>query len=344
MNTNWLTLPKERRIEILNQVTELTGLPAIAIEKDWWVTLALNASFSLPCSEHIVFKGGTSLSKGWNLIERFSEDIDLAIDRRFFGFEGEITKTQIRKLLKQSCVFISADFLSDLTQKLTEWGAIGECRLFVQQVKESDKDPQVIEIHYNSVVDTSEYLPQRVLIEITSRSLMEPTEEREINSILSTNFPKQSFTTDSKSIPTVLPQRTFLEKIFLLHEEFSQMPEKIRIDRLSRHLYDLEKLMDTEHGVEALKNRKLYDSIVVHREKFNPLRGLDYSNHSPDKVKIIPPDAVINYYEKDYNEMTKFLIYGHPLSFQNLLKRILDLQARIKSLNWTNNQLSNSVD
>ena len=90
MNTNWLTLSRERRVEILNQATELTGLPAIAIEKDWWVSLCLNASFFLPYSEHIVFKGGTSLSKGWNLIERFSEDIDLAIDRDFFGFEGDI--------------------------------------------------------------------------------------------------------------------------------------------------------------------------------------------------------------------------------------------------------------
>jgi len=224
MNTTWLTLSKERRIEILNQATELTGLPAIAIEKDWWVILCLNASFSLPYSEHIVFKGGTSLSKGWDLIERFSEDIDLAIDRKFFGFEGDISKTQIRKLRKESCEFISTEFLKGLIQTLTDWGAIAECELFVQPVNDSDKDPRVIEIHYNSVIDTSEYLPQRVLIEVSSRSLMEPTQKREINSILSINFPKLSFSTNAFIIPAVLPQRTFLEKIFLLHEEFSQGP------------------------------------------------------------------------------------------------------------------------
>jgi hypothetical protein len=297
MNTNWLTLSKERRIEILNQATELTGLPAIAIEKDWWVTLCLNASFSLPCSNQIVFKGGTSLSKGWDLIERFSEDIDLAIDRKFFGFEGDISKTQIRKLRKQSCEFISTEFFKDLTQTLTDWGVVAECELFAQPVNDSDKDPQVIEIHYNSVVDTSEYLPQRVLIEISSRSLMEPTEKREINSILSVNFPKLDFATDAYSIPTVLPQRTFLEKIFLLHEEFSQEPEKIRINRLSRHLYDLVRLMDTEHGIAALQDKELYNIIISHRAKFNPLRGLDYGNHTPDKIKIIPPESVIQEYE-----------------------------------------------
>lgn len=266
------------------------------------------------------------------MIERFSEDIDLAINRKFFGFDGDISKTQIRKLRKQSCEFISTEFLKDLTLILTDWGAIAECKLFAQPVKDSDKDPQVIEVHYNSVVDSSEYLPQRVLIEVSSRSLMEPTEKREINSILSMNFPKLDFTTDAFTIPTVLPQRTFLEKIFLLHEEFSQVPEKIRTDRLSRHLYDLVRLMDTEHGIAALQDKELYNNIVSHREKFNPLRGLDYGNHTPDKIKIIPPDSVMKNYENDYTEMTKFMIYGEALTFEGLLKRISELQKRINNL------------
>ena len=332
MNSNWLTLSKERRIEILNQATELTGLPSVAIEKDWWVTMALNASFSLPYSKNIVFKGGTSLSKGWNLIERFSEDIDLAIDRKYFGFDGDISKTQIKNLRKQSCEFISTSFLADLTKILTEWKAIDECKLIAQPVKDSDKDPQVIEIQYNSVIDTSEYLPQRVLIEVSSRSLMEPIEERQINSILSENFPQQNFATFPFAIPTVLPQRTFLEKVFLLHEEFSQETEKIRIDRLSRHLYDLEKLMDTEHGIEALKNIDLYNNIIAHREKFNSLRGLDYVNHIPIKISILPPQVIVKGYERDYEAMTSFMIYGEPLKFDHLMKRILELQTRINSI------------
>ncbi len=226
MNTQWLTLSKERRIEILNQATELTGLPSVAIEKDWWVTMALNATFSLPYSKNIVFKGGTSLSKGWNLIERFSEDIDLAIDRHFFGFQDDISKTQIKNLRKQSCEFISTTFLSDLTKTLTGWKVIDECNLIAQPIKDSDKDPQVIEIQYNSVIETSEYLAQRVLIEVSSRSLIEPIEERKINSILSENFPQQSFVTDPLAIPTVLPQRTFLEKVFCYTKNFHRLLKK----------------------------------------------------------------------------------------------------------------------
>lgn len=332
MNTNWLQLSTERRIEILNQASNISGLPAIAIEKDWWVTLALKASFSFEYSPNIVFKGGTSLSKGWDLIERFSEDIDFAIDRKFFGFEGDISKTQIKNLRKKSCEFISTTFLADLINQFTEWKAIDKCRVFAHAVNDSDKDPQVIEIDYNSVLDKSDYLPQRVLIEVSSRSLMEPCENREINSILSLTIPNQSFTTESFIVSTVLPQRTFLEKIFLLHEEFSQETAKIRIERLSRHLYDLEKLMNTEHGISAIQNVELYNSIVSHREKFNALRGMDYSNHIPSKINIIPPLGIIKDWEKDYQTMSRNMIYGEPLTFESLIKRIRELQERINNI------------
>jgi len=333
MNTEWLKITKERKIDILNQASNRTGLPAIAIEKDWWVTLTLNASFDLDYSSHIVFKGGTSLSKGWNLIERFSEDIDLAIDRKFFGFEVDMSKNQIKKLRKKSCEFFSTTFVSDLTNKFTAWKTIDECSLNAQEVKESDKDPQIIEINYNSVLEKSDYLPQRVLIEISSRSLMEPSEVREINSIISDVFTSQSFAIEPFKISTVLPQRTFLEKMFLLHEEFLQDISKIRINRLSRHLYDLEKIMDTEYGTAALKDKELFVSIVNHRKKFNAIRGLDYSNHIPGKIKIIPPNEIISDWEKDYTTMTENMIYGEALSFDALIKRIEILQKRVNEIN-----------
>lgn len=331
MNTTWLTLPIERRIDILNQATEFTGLPVVAIEKDWWVTLVLNACFFLPYNEHLIFKGGTSLSKAWNLIERFSEDIDLALDRKYLGFEGDISKTQIRKLRTKSCEFISTVFVEDLKKVFTEWNAINECSIIAQAVKDTDKDPQIIEIHYQSVLDTERYLPQKVLIEVGSRSLTEPTEKREINSIFSSLFPNLNFTDKPFSIATVLPQRTFLEKVFLLHEEFSQASEKIRTNRLTRHLYDLEKLMDTEHGIEALQNITLYNNIVAHREKFNAIRGIDYANHTPDKISIIPPDSIIEQWREDYQAMTRNMFYGKFLTFDELINRITELQRRVNT-------------
>ena len=104
--TPWTKLSKEERLTILTNIAEEKGIVENAIEKDFWVSMVLRSIFSLPYAVALVFKGGTSLSKGWNLIERFSEDIDLAIDRKFLGFGEELNKSQRTKLRKESGGFI----------------------------------------------------------------------------------------------------------------------------------------------------------------------------------------------------------------------------------------------
>lgn len=332
MNTVWLKLSKERKIEILNQVSSRTGLPPIAIEKDWWVTVTLHCAFNQQYSPNIVFKGGTSLSKGWNLIERFSEDIDLAIDRKNFGFEGDLSINQIKKLRKKSCAFAANTFVSDLSKSFSDLNADDDCEVKAIITEESDRDPQIIEINYYSVLEKSDYLPSRVLIEVSSRSLMEPSEDRKINSLISEIFKNQPFSTESFNVLSVLPQRTFLEKIFLLHEKFSQPKSKAVAERLSRHLYDLEKLMDSEYGTAALEDKKLFENIVNHRKTFNVIRGIDYSNHTKGNIRIIPPDDVIKEWEYDYNTMRENMIYGGSLGFSSLIKRIEELQTRVNNI------------
>ena len=113
----WLKLSKKRRIEILEQVNNRLGLPIQAVEKDWWVTMVLKAVFSSRFAQYLVFKGGTSLSKAYHLIDRFSEDIDLAIDRKFLGFDGELSGTQIKKLRKASGTFIVTDFFNEFEKR-----------------------------------------------------------------------------------------------------------------------------------------------------------------------------------------------------------------------------------
>ena len=328
----WLTLDDKTRRDIYERVGSAKEWKPFTVEKDWWVTLALKACFEISCAPHLVFKGGTSLSKAWDLIERFSEDIDLAIDRDFLGFKGELSKTQIGKLRKKSCEYISNDFRKELQSKFDQWGASSQCKIIAQPVTDTDKDPQVIEIHYRSVFDTSDYVPRRVLIEISARSLMEPSSPREIVSIIGAAISDQPFSDKPFNVLTVLPQKTFFEKIFLLHEEFSKVPEEIRVERLSRHLYDLEILMDTEYGKEALVDIELYKHIVAHREKYNHQRGLNYANHAPDKISIIPPKEVIGAWEKDYKEMQENMIYGNSKNFDALIKRMNELQERVRGI------------
>ncbi len=122
---NWIKIPEKERADILNSVAITTGLPNVAIEKDWWVTMVLRALFSCECAPHIVFKGGTSLSKAWNIIERFSEDIDIAIDRSFFGFEGKLRRKQITSLRRASCSYTKNNLKDELNNKLQEAGING---------------------------------------------------------------------------------------------------------------------------------------------------------------------------------------------------------------------------
>ena len=103
---DYFTLPTAQQRTILEQTAIKKALPKQAIEKDLWVTTILQIVFSLPCADNLVFKGGTSLSKVWNLINRFSEDIDLAIDRNVFELDGELTKKQVKKLRKASSIFV----------------------------------------------------------------------------------------------------------------------------------------------------------------------------------------------------------------------------------------------
>jgi Nucleotidyl transferase AbiEii toxin, Type IV TA system len=330
---DWLELSEKRRQETLNLTRTRTGLLENAIEKDWWVTLALKVAFSTKWAPNLVFKGGTSLSKSWHLIERFSEDIDLSLEREVLGFTGDLSKNKLKALRKASFHFISNDFKNAIEEQLLSMGVDEKnFTLTAQESKDSDRDPQVLELQYKSVLNNSGYIQEKVLIEIGARSLREPASERIIQSIIGATFPEQDFAGKAFSVLTVEPRRTFLEKAFLLHEEFRKPIEQIRYERMSRHLYDLERLMDTPHAKEALSDPTLYESIVEHRKKFNQLRGIDYSFHSPDQINFLPPDDVIPVWENDYKLMRESMIYGEALEFQPLIKRLKELIEKFRSI------------
>ena len=327
----WLNLSKEDRLTTLNNAYKKIGLPPKSIEKDWWVTMTLRALFQCECAGHIVFKGGTSLSKAWNIIERFSEDIDIAIDRKLFGFDGELSKKQINNLRRMSCSYISGKLKDELDNKLKDAGISGYS-VSVEETGDTTKDPQVIEVHYDSLFNLGSYIQEKVLIEIGARSLIEPSKDVQLRSILANTFPDAVFADDYFSIPTVVPQRTFLEKAFLLHEEFQKPAEKIRVNRMSRHIYDLEKMMDTDFAIDALNDRELYNTIVAHRSTLTKMKEVDYTTHTPDKINFVPPLNVIDLWKADYESMQKNMIYGKSLPFDELMDRIKELNERFRKI------------
>lgn len=327
----FLKLSENDRKEVFKQAAAKTGLPVYAIEKDWWVTQLLRIIFSSKFSSSLIFKGGTSLSKAYSLITRFSEDIDLGIDRVYFKMDGELTRNQIKTLRKKSSKFISGEFFRMVIQSLID-EELPFMSISIEPYESSDTDPSRISITYKPLVEHNIYILPRILLEISCRSLKDPNEERSIQAIIDREFAEITFAKEAFSVSTVSPERTFLEKIFLLHEEWQK--QKIRIDRLSRHLYDLERIMDTEYGAKAFENSDLYNTIIKHRERYTNIRGVDYSKHIPKLIKIVPPNSVLTDYEKDYSEMSEHMFVGENLSWKKLIERLKLLESKINSLNW----------
>lgn len=325
----WFQLPDETKIRLFAETSRQIGLPSSsAVEKDWWVVQTLAVIFSMDCANALIFKGGTSLSKGWNLIQRFSEDIDLALDREYLGFTGELTKGDIRRLRRKSYQFITEVFTEELKSKFAELG-FKEVTVKYREVENHDQDPLIIEIYYNKLTETDTYLKPGVLVEVGSRSLKEPLSQRTFGTFVSEIYKDNPFTDKPITIPVVNPERTFLEKVFLLHEEFQKPFDKIRVERLSRHLYDIEKLSQTRYAEIALKDTELYNTIVKHRSKFTAISGIDYDKHKPENIRFVPPDNILSLWGKDYQDMTTSMIYGQPLTFDELINRLTNLQKRI---------------
>lgn len=328
----WFKLSEEDRRIIINQVSAKTGLLPVAVEKDLWVMIALQAIFSTEIAPHLVFKGGTSLSKAWGIIERFSEDIDLAIDRSFFGFEGDLNRTQVKNLRKTSCKYVDEKLPKLLKEALLKNG-VKEFELSVTEFEESDTDPLALELRYNSLVEQQAYLQPRILIEISSRSLIEPFENRELSSIISEVYPDQKFIDKPVLIPTVTPTRTLIEKMFLLHEEFQKPKDKkIKSERMTRHLYDLSRLMDTDFLEKAIADKELYRTILQHRTQLTRISWVDYSKHDYKTLDFIPPPEIIAEYEKDYLAMKESMFYGETESFESLIKKLKKLKDRFNSI------------
>jgi hypothetical protein len=329
----WLQLSDNDKLTCFQAIADKHDLKMPAVEKDWWVTHTLATIFSMPYSKSLIFKGGTSLSKAWKIIERFSEDIDLALDREFLGFAGDLSKTQISKLRYASYKFLTEIFTPELQQKFNELG-FANVLVKYREVVNHDQDPLIIEIYYPKLTEKDIYLRPGVLVEIGSRSLKEPFSPCKFQTLVAENYGDKLFTDNEITIPTVNVERTFLEKVFLLHEEYQRPAEKRRVERLSRHLYDIEKISQTLYFQKALSDKDLYKTIVAHRDKFSHLGGVDYAKHEPQFINIIPPEKLLPLWEKDYSEMSESMIYGEKLSFNELINNIKQVNDKINKIEW----------
>jgi predicted nucleotidyltransferase component of viral defense system len=329
---NWFELAIEDRRILLQQASTQSAINEKALEKDLWVTLVLRAVFKTKYAPYLHFKGGTSLSKAWQVIDRFSEDIDLSIDRSFYGFEEDLSFTQIRKLKRISSVFVSTEMKTDLEKTLLEMGVPRQVfAVLATPIPPSRKDtvdPQELVISFVSILDNVEYLPNTIKVEFSARAIKDLSHLREVNALVENAFPHLELVGNRFEVSAIAPQITLLEKVFLLHEEFTRQPTEMRYLRMSRHFYDLYRLSETKYAESALQDLPLFERIVAHRKHYIRQAGINYA-YGRESLSCLPPDYLLDHYRRDYEKMVQNMIYGKAPNFAEIIHAVHALQAAL---------------
>jgi len=239
-------MPARERADLFAETAERKVLPEAIIEKDFWVCWMLKQLFSIEAlSGRLLFKGGTSLSKIFHAINRFSEDIDLAVDYEALGFKGErdprredISKTKRAGILDQMMTecrrYIGSEFLDVLKARCGEiLGATDAWSLHVSE------DPNVVQFRYPTAITKNlDYVSPQVVLELGTHAEFVPHDRFAIRSFAAEEFPNVVVDGDV-AVVALLAKRTFWEKATILHAEYYRPPEKPIPDRYSRHYYDV---------------------------------------------------------------------------------------------------------
>ncbi len=334
-----LKLSEEEQRTIFRNTAQKMGVHEAIIEKDYWVCLILDYLFDKSrFQKYLTFKGGTSLSKCFNLIKRFSEDIDLILDWRLLGYEKdepwqERSKTKQDAFNKESNakveVFLANEFLPIFISDLST--IIGkEANAEIER-----SDPQTVSFHYPQLFSMESIL-QSIRLEIGSLAAWTPAVERTITPYIFEYYPKL-VQIPSISVFACSAERTFWEKVTILHHEANR-PEHLDMPmRYSRHYYDLHCIAQSEYKTVALRQLNLLQKVVDFKMKFYPRAWAKYEEALPGSIKLIPPSSRFKTLRNDYEGMTEMLFGKYP-SFDELMQSISSLETAINQISFASRQ------
>lgn len=325
----------------IGQTAARLGWIESSVEKDFWVTWTLQQLFAMPdLAPHLTFKGGTSLSKAWGLIDRFSEDIDLTIGRDALGFGGANSpeqapsaKQQSKRLkaLKLAC----SDHVRDLVhpQLLERLEAVLGQTGWTLRMDAEDPDAQTLLFAYPThfAAQAARYLRPVVKIEFGARSDPWPASERVVRPVMAENFPQVLEGSDAV-VHALAPERTFWEKAMLLHEETYRPEGKPRRPRMARHYYDLFRLIEQGVGKSVLRDPDLFEQIAAHRRVFFAQTWVDYSTLRPESLRITPLPEQEATWRQDYAEMQGEMFSAAPPEFDTVLASIREFEADMRDI------------
>lgn len=336
-------LPANDRADLFNEASARRGLVPAIFEKDFWVCWTLKRLFTLPGENpSLIFKGGTSLSKVYSAIRRFSEDIDLSFDRRDLGYKGErdpesalkSSRKKAQKLIDELVKTVRQHIDTILLPRLKEvieaqLGPSGQ----TWSLAKDAADPQAVVFHYPSSLSQGKYgdlayVSPTVRLELGARGDPWPTEQRPVKSYAAEEFP-EIFEAPACDVKVLTAERTFWEKATILHTEYHRPAEKPTGERRARHYYDLALLAETEYGQRALTQLDLLERVATHKVVFFPAAWAQYETARPGSLRLVPPKERLSGLRADYAKMAPMIFDQPPPRFEDLIARLEELERQI---------------
>jgi hypothetical protein len=332
-------MPANQRAELFAETANRMDLPEAVVEKDFWVCWVLKQLFSIEAfSGRLLFKGGTSLSKIFHAINRFSEDIDLAVDYAALGFTGArdprregLSRTKQTKLLAEmlgDCQrYIGSEFIREFQARCAvSLGADGNWSAVID-----DHDPNIVRFHYpGAIAKRLAYIAPQVVLELGTHAEFIPRDEFSIRPFAAEEFPNL-FTEPDVRVTALLAKRTFWEKATILHAQYHRAPVKSVQARYSRHYYDVAMLSETFIKDEALADPQLLCDVVRHKRTFYPAAWARYDLATPGTLKLVPAGAHAAALKQDYRDMAK-MIFGDPPRFESIVEKLATLEGEVRML------------
>jgi len=332
------TMPTSDRTGLFNETAERLAIHEVVAEKDFWVCWLLKQLFTVPeLNGWLTFKGGTSLSKCFDLIQRFSEDIDLAVDFGRLGFTGhkdprrdDLSHTKRQPLLDEmldACRrWIAGPFMASLRSRTTEvLGGNG----WVLEV--SSNDTNTVEFEYPSALALQlDYVRPQVVLELGTHAEPIPDDEFAVRPFAADQFP-DLFDEPTCRITTVLAHRTFWEKATILHVEYHRSLGKPILPRYSRHYADVAVMARAAVKAEALANLDLLHSVCRHKDRFYHYGWAHYLDAKPGSFHLTPRDERLAELRRDYQDM-RVMFFAKPPSFDEILDQLSALEHEINRM------------
>ncbi len=333
-----LLTPKER-LPYFEKAADQMGVTIPLIEKDYWVIWVLGRLFNIAeIKDHLIFKGGTSLSKVYGLIRRFSEDVDLSIEKSFFGFCEDKSPEQFgsRKQrgialeqLAQECGKYVKDILlgalakefSNQLKSTDEWNL---------KIDETDTTNQTLLFDYPAVTTArTGYVQPSVKIEMGARAEHWPVSLKTIQSYVKELVSEQVEET-GVTVKVLNVERTFWEKATILHQ-YANIPSDKRLPpRLSRHYYDFHCLLSSSAKSAALANQDLLEKVAKHKEVYFPSAWAKYQFAKKGSLRLAPPGLILDELGRDYQAMRE-MFFEDPISWGEVIEGIKLFETEFNS-------------